>query len=354
MLPAYMSCVLRSGRLMHMRQLTSYMARCLNAVMILLTHMTSRLSIIGIYPFESGYLGFIFIVFLKRICIESNCMHKNLLEFSYVNHTQLRKNFASLTKKCFEPWITAYFEISVAMWLKHVHPCAAIAFSDMAFNPGSPFGVPADRMFIRNHDPFTLMAYVASGPPGLEWSGQVVCGELAGEASLIPRLAVSDEGLSEFFLQAMHELREQVADANRQDLNWEDRIASIGFTRGRTFNNFRGHVYELRLSLTANACISGDMYTARGVRAGSIVAVNVAGVLMIRMPDDISVVALTRNLCSLCNQPDALQRCSRCHLARYCGIICQRRHWSVHRYVCDVGSSALRDVNALDRVTEMT
>ena len=222
----------------------------------------------------------------------------------------------------------------------------------MAFNPGLVFGVPADRMFIRNHHPLTLMAYVRD-EPGLEWCGQVLCGELAGEASIIPRLAVPDEGLSFYFAQEMRELQEQAAAANNQDLSWEDRIAVIGMSHRRTFQNFRGHLYEVRLSLTASPCISGDNYAALGLRAGSIVAINVAGVLMIRMPEDFGAVALAGNLCGMCNQPDAIQRCGRCHLVRYCGAVCQRRHWSVHRYVCDVGSSSLTNINALDRVQEI-
>ena len=222
----------------------------------------------------------------------------------------------------------------------------------MAFNPGHPFGAPADRMFIRNHHPFTLMAYVTRGPPGLDWCGQVLCEELVTDDYLLPQLAVSDEALAEYFLRAMRELREQAADANRQDLTWEDRVAGIGITHGRTFNTFRGHVYELRLSLTSRPCIAGDAYVARGLRAGSIAAINVAGVLMVRMPEDFGAVELARNLCSQCRLPGAIQRCSRCHLAYYCSIVCQRRHWSVHRHVCAIGSALLSDVNALDTVTE--
>ena len=226
-----------------------------------------------------------------------------------------------------------------------------LALPDMAFNPGVVFGNPADRMFIRNHHPLTLMAYVTL-EPGLEWCGQLLCGELAGGASIVPRLAVPDVGLAFVFSQAMLELQEQAAAANSQDLSWEDRIAVIGVTHTRTFNNFRGHLYEVRLSLTASPCISGDNYANLGLRAGSIVAINVAGVIMIRMPEDFGAVVLARNLCGMCNEPDATQQCSRCHLARYCSGRCQRLHWSVHRYACNVGNSSLTNINALDRVQE--
>ena len=222
----------------------------------------------------------------------------------------------------------------------------------MTFNPGTTFGVIEDRIFIRNTNPLTLLAYVTRGHHGLEWSAQVLCGELAGVPSVIPELAVDDDGLNTFFVLGMQGLQEQAAAANMQDISWEDRVASIGTTHIRTFNYFRGDIYEVRMSLTRNACISSNNYAAHGLRAGAIVGINVAGVLMIRLPRGMCIDALAQHLCSMCNAPDASQRCSRCHLARYRAIVCQRRHWATHRYVCDVLSDIRRSVNALDRTTE--
>ena len=222
----------------------------------------------------------------------------------------------------------------------------------MTFNPGTTFGVTEDRMFIRNTNPLTLLAYVTRGQDGLEWSAQVLCGELAGAPSVIPELAVNDHGLNAFFVQGMQELLEQAAAANRQDISWDDRVASIGITHMRTYNNYRGDIYELRMSLTRNPCISSDNYAAQGLRAGAIVGINVAGVLMIRLPRGLCLHALAQHLCSMCNAPDSSQRCSRCHFVRYCSRVCQRRHWATHRYVCDAVNDIRRSVNALDRTTE--
>ena len=55
---------------------------------------------------------------------------------------------------------------------------------------------------------------------------------------------------------------------------------------------------------------------------------------------DIAEVISEANKCSNCNrQPPAgveLKRCSRCHIAKYCSVECQKKDWDFHRFACTV------------------
>ena len=45
-------------------------------------------------------------------------------------------------------------------------------------------------------------------------------------------------------------------------------------------------------------------------------------------------------VCSNCKHPPKeggeLKRCSRCHIARYCSVQCQKKDWDFHRFACSV------------------
>ena len=53
--------------------------------------------------------------------------------------------------------------------------------------------------------------------------------------------------------------------------------------------------------------------------------------------DDVSSVY---SVCSNCKHPakkgEDLKRCSRCHIARYCSVQCQRKDLDFHRFACAV------------------
>ena len=61
------------------------------------------------------------------------------------------------------------------------------------------------------------------------------------------------------------------------------------------------------------------------------------------VPEAHSRAILERTHCWTCETPTAALRCSRCKLARYCGVECQRLDYDEHRQVCAV-DRAVRDM----------
>jgi hypothetical protein len=56
----------------------------------------------------------------------------------------------------------------------------------------------------------------------------------------------------------------------------------------------------------------------------------------------------TIHICAWCGTEKPTQRCSKCHMARYCGTVCQRAHWQIHRPACLIVTKQISADEALE------